>query len=117
MPLWLGCPFLESLFSGSTSQRQKTLPCLTFANPKLRDERVDTSSFQVKAPVFLPEIKVDGEQQTVVFKVRTPQQDSFPVFVLWSLAFYAASVLEMSNMLMTWSLYLMATLIEATSLR
>jgi len=56
-------------FDESEAARLKAPPCLSFTNPKLRDERVDSSSFQMKAPVFFPEIQVDGEQQTVVFKV------------------------------------------------
>jgi hypothetical protein len=70
MACWM--PILgESVFRFDESEmaRQKTPPSLSFANPELREERVDTSSFDNKTPVLLPEIQVHGEQQTVVFKV------------------------------------------------
>lgn len=57
-------------FDESDSARQQASPCLSFEIPNLRNERVDTSSFEKKSPAFLPSFAVDGGQQEVIFSVR-----------------------------------------------
>lgn len=57
-------------FDDSEAARQQAAPCLSFENPKLRDERIDVSSFENKSPVFLPRFKLDGAQQIVEILVR-----------------------------------------------
>ena len=57
-------------FDESDAARQQASPCLSFENPKLRNERVDTSSFERKSPAFLPSFEVNGGQQEVIFSVR-----------------------------------------------
>jgi hypothetical protein len=56
-------------FDESDAARQKAMPSLSFENPTLREERIDTSRFQKKAPAFRPRFQVDGDQQEVVFQV------------------------------------------------
>ena len=63
-------------FDESDVARQHAMPCLSFENPKLREERVDTSSFERKVPVFLPRFQINGDQQEVVFQVSTASCNS-----------------------------------------
>ncbi|KAG0562356.1 hypothetical protein KC19_9G140000 [Ceratodon purpureus] len=67
----------ESVFQFVESDvaRQHAMPCLSFENPKLREERVDTSNFERKAPVFVPKFQIYGDQQEVVFQL--PSGSSF----------------------------------------
>lgn len=57
-------------FDDSDAARQQAAPCLSFENPKLREERVDVSGFENKSPVFLPQFELDGAQQIVEISVR-----------------------------------------------
>lgn len=56
-------------FDMSDAARQQAAPCLSFENPKLRDEPIDQSSPERKTPVFVPRMNMDGGQQVVTFSV------------------------------------------------
>ncbi|KAG0504780.1 hypothetical protein M758_N018300 [Ceratodon purpureus] len=62
-------------FDESDVARQDAMPCLSFENPKLREERADTSNFERKTPVFVPKFQINGDQQEVVFQL--PSGSSF----------------------------------------
>ncbi|XP_024376323.1 uncharacterized protein [Physcomitrium patens] len=56
-------------FDMSDAARQQAAPCLSFENPKLRDEPIDQSSPERKTPVFVPRMNMDGGQQVVTFSL------------------------------------------------
>lgn len=58
-------------FDESEAARQLAMPCLSFENPKRREELVDTSSLERKSPVFLPQLQLKKDQQEVVFQVSS----------------------------------------------
>lgn len=78
-------------FDESDAARQQASPSLSFENPTLRNERVDTSSFERKSPAFLPSFEVDGGQQEVIFSVGASKSISDTFFDIQMAEHAAAS--------------------------
>lgn len=69
-PVWL--PIVEKSvfrFDGSESARKEAAPSISFEYPRLREEEIDTSSFESNEPQIIPVFEFNGENQVVTVKV------------------------------------------------
>jgi hypothetical protein len=56
-------------FDESESARKEAAPSVSFADPRVREEEIDTTSFESNKPEYVPVFEKDGVHQIVTLKV------------------------------------------------
>lgn len=75
-------------FDESESARKEAAPSVSFENPRLREEEIDTSSIESNEPQFIPVFESNGANQVVTLKVSTSFRVRYDNCQLHSILFF-----------------------------
>lgn len=79
-PVWLSIVEKSVFrFDESESARKEAAPSVSFSVPKVREQEIDTTSFESNNPEFVPVFEKDGLNQVVTFKVGNIRSTHFTI--------------------------------------